>query len=133
MSGPEDKRYDRYTDPGTGKPDLGLFMEAVAADAKAYFEAQKELTTLAVGEKLGRAVAVLLAVVVLILVLSAAFLMGSVALSLWLGEVLGSVMLGFLAVAGIYVVLGGLFYLLWRAVLRDQVTLAVIKAIHGNA
>ncbi len=133
MSGPQDERYARYTDPGTGKPDLGLFVEAVAADAKAYFEAQKELTTLAIGEKLGRFVAVLLAAVVLILVLSAAFLMGSVALSLWLGGMLGSVMLGFLSVAGIYVVLGGLFYLLWRTMLRDKVTLAVIQAIHGNA
>jgi hypothetical protein len=55
-----------------------------------------------------------------------------VALALWLGRLLENNTLGFLLGGGIFLFLGALFYLLWRAVLRDKVTLAVINAIHGK-
>lgn len=132
MDAAEEERFARYADPETGKPDLGTLVNAVMADAKSYFEAQKELTTLEVSEKVGRAAAVMMLAIVLILIISAAFLMGSVALSLWLGSVWGSVTKGFLTVAGIYILLGLLFYWLWRGSLKDRITLAVIRGMHGN-
>jgi hypothetical protein len=132
MSEPQHEPYTGYSDPDTGKPELGRLVEAVAADAKAYFEAQKALTTLEVSEKVGRGAAVSLLAVVLILIVSAAFLMGSVALSLWLAHLLHSTMLGFLAVAGLYLLLGVVFYLLWRTVLRDKVILTVIRSMHED-
>ena len=132
MTESQDDRYARYADPETGRPDLGLFVEAVVGDAKAYFETQKELTTLAVSEKAGRAVAIVVVGLVLFFAFSAAFLMGSVALALWLGKLLGTSTLGFLAVAVLYVLLGIVFYLFWRSFLKDKITLAIIRAIHGN-
>jgi len=131
MTTPEDA-YERYTDPETGNPAPGLFVEAVVEDAKAYIEAQKELITLQVSEQAGRAVAVVVVAMVLFFLLSAGFLMGSVAFSLWLAVLLGSTIKGFLAMAGIYVLLGVSFYLLWRTVLRDRITVAVINAFHGK-
>jgi hypothetical protein len=41
-------------------------------------------------------------------------------------------MLGFLAVAGLYLLLGVVFYLLWRTVLRDKVILTVIRSMHAD-
>jgi hypothetical protein len=133
MDGSQNERYARYMDPETGRPELGSLLSAVMADAKAYFEAQKELTTLEVSEKIGRAAAYAFLVLVLVLVISAAFLMGSVALSLWLGTALGSTTLGFLAVAGIYLVLGLLFYWLWNRVLKERIILAIIRSMHDQA
>ena len=132
MADSKDDRYARYTDPVTGRPDLGLFAEAVVGDAKAYFETQKELTTLAVSEKAGRAVAMVVVGLVLFFTFGAAFLLASVALALWLGKLLGTSTMGFGAVAVLYVLLGMVFFLLWRSFLKDTITLAVIRAIHGN-
>lgn len=133
MDAPPDERYARYANAASGEPELGSLVKAVVADAKSYFEAQKELTTLELGEKLGRAAAVALLALVLALVASAAVLMGSVALALWLGSVIGSVALGFLAVAGLDVLVGAVFFWLWRGVLKDKITLAVIRSMHGTS
>lgn len=133
MSEPQHEPYTGYSDPETGKPELGRLVEAVAADAKAYFEAQKALTTLEVSEKIGRAAAYAFMGLVVVLLISTVFLMGSVALSLWLATLLGSVTLGFLAVAGIYLVLGLLFYWLWNRVLKEKIILAIIRSMHDQA
>ena len=55
-----------------------------------------------------------------------------VALALWLGQLLANNALGFLLAGGIFLVLGGVFFWLWRSVLRDKVTLAVINAMHDD-
>jgi uncharacterized membrane protein YobD (UPF0266 family) len=133
MDGSQNERYARYVDPETGRPALGSLLNAAMADAKAYFEAQKELTKLEVSEKIGRAAAYAFMGLVVVLLISTVFLMGSVALSLWLGTLLGSVTLGFLAVAGIYLVLGLLFYWLWNRVLKEKIILAIIRSMHDQA
>jgi hypothetical protein len=40
--------------------------------------------------------------------------------------------LGFLAAGGVLFAATGLFYLLWRWVLRDRIILAVINAAHAR-
>lgn len=123
---------ERYMDPETGRPDLGLFAEAVLDDAKAWFEAQRELTTLAASEKAGRLAGMVIAFLVIFFFLSAAFLMASTALALWLGGLLGATGWGFLCVGGLYLLLGLLFLVLWKAGLRDRVVLTFINAMHGH-
>jgi hypothetical protein len=55
----------------------------------------------------------------------------SIAMALWLSEIIGSLPLGFLAMGGVHLVLAGIFYLLWRSVLRERIILAIINAVHG--
>lgn len=128
-SGP-DERYARFTRPGEDNPDLGLFMDAVVEDGKGWLEAQKQYTTLAGSEKLGKLSGTLLVAVVSALFIAAVLVMCSMALAIWLGRVIGDLALGFLAVGGIYLVLTIVFYLVWRHVLRDRITLAIVNAAH---
>lgn len=128
----ENQRYARYTRPGGDGPELGLLVEALVEDAKGYFEAQRDLATLNASEKGGRLVALMLLVLVVALLLSGVLVMLSVALALWLGTYLGSITLGFLAVGGVHLVLAGLFFLLWKGVLREKIIVSIINATHGN-
>jgi hypothetical protein len=132
MTFPEDERYARYSDPETGRPDPGLFAQAVLEDAKAWFEAQKELATLTASEKAGRLAGMVIVFMVLFFFVSAAFLMASVALAIWFGGLIGSTALGFLTAGGLYLLFGVIFYGLWNMGLRDRLILAIINAVHGT-
>lgn len=126
----ETGHYARFTRPGEDNPDLGLFMDAVMEDGKGWLEAQKQYATLAGSEKLGRLSGTLLVSVVSALFIGAVLFMASIALAIWLGRVIGDMALGFLSVAGIFLLLAIIFYLVWRHVLRDRITLAVVNAVH---
>lgn len=125
--------YTRYTKSGEDGPDMGMYLQAVSDDAKAWFEAQKAVTKLEASEQLGRLSGMVMLVAVVGLIVVTALMLWFVALALWLGQLLANNALGFLLAGGIFLVLGGLFFLLWRSVLRDKVTLAVINAIHAEA
>ena len=131
MTEPEN-RYARYVRPDEDGPDVGLYMQAVTDDAKAWFEAQKAVTVLEVSEKVGKLSSMFLLVVVLGLVTTTALDLWVTALAIWLGDLLGNMALGFLAAGGLFLLLGALFYLVWRSVLRDKVTLVVINAMHDG-
>jgi hypothetical protein len=129
MSEPEN-RYARYVRPDEDGPDIGLYMQAVTDDAKAWFEAQKAVTVLEVGEKVGKLSSMLLLVLVLGLITATALVLWFIALAIWLGDVLGDTAVGFLVAGGLFLLLGAVFYFVWRGLLRDKVTLAVINAMH---
>ncbi|MBX2973134.1 MAG: hypothetical protein KF797_08525 [Flavobacteriales bacterium] len=126
----QDERYARFIRPGEDNPDLGVFMDAVVEDGKGWLEAQKQYATLAGSEKLGRLSGTLLVAVVSALFVGAVLFMGSIALAIWLGRVIGDMALGFLAVAGIFLLLTIIFYLIWRHILRDRITLSIINAAY---
>lgn len=128
----DNERYARYTRPDGEGPELGLLIEALVEDAKGYFEAQRDLIGFNSAEKGGRIVAILLLVLVVAVLLGGVLVMLSVAMALWLSEVIGSLPLGFLAMGGVHLLLAGLFYLLWRTVLRERIILAIINAVHGD-
>jgi hypothetical protein len=128
----EQERYARYTREGGEGPELGLLVEALVEDAKAWFEAQRDLTTLSASEKGGRVVSILLMVLVVAVLLGGVLVLLSVAMAIWLGGLLGGLALGFLVTGGIHLLLAGLFYLVWKAVLRDRIVLAIINAAHGK-
>jgi hypothetical protein len=128
----DNERYARYTRPDGDGPELGLLLEALVEDAKGYFEAQRDLIGFNSAEKGGRIVAILLLVLVVAVLLGGVLVMLSIAMALWLSEVIGSLPLGFLAMGGVHLLLASLFYLLWRAVLRERIILAIINAVHGD-
>jgi hypothetical protein len=128
----ENERYARYTRPGGEGPELGLLIEALVDDAKSYFETQRDLAALNASEKGGRFVAVMLLMLVVAVLFGGVLVMASVALALWLGGLFGDLAFGFLAVGGVHLLFAGLFYLLWRSVLRERIILAIINAAHGK-
>ena len=126
----KDSRYERFTRPGEENPDLGLFMDAVVDDGKGWLEAQKAYGILLGSEKLGKLSGTLLVAVVSSLFIAAVLVMSSVALAIWLGRMMGDMALGFLSVAGIFLLLTIVFYLIWRHMLRDRITLSIINAAY---
>ncbi len=126
------ERYARYTGVEDEGPQLGILLEALVDDAKGYFETQRDLAGLRASEKAGRAVAVLLLALVIAVLLGGVLVMLSVALALWLSTLLGSLILGFLAMGGVHLLFALLFYLLWRSALREKIIVAIINAAHGK-
>lgn len=131
MANPEE-RYARYIRPDEENPDVGLYMQAVTDEAKAWFEAQKAVTRLEASEQLGRLSSMVMLGAVVGLIVTVALMLWFVALALWFGQMLGNNALGFLVAGAVFLAVGGIFFLVWRSVLRDKVTLAVINAIHAD-
>lgn len=126
----QEPRYPRFTRPGEENPDLGLFMDAVVDDGKGWLDAQKNYGVLLGSEMVGKLSGTLLVAMVSALFIAAVLVMSSVALAIWLGRVLDDLALGFLAVAGIYLLLTVVFYLIWRHMIRDRITLSIINAAY---
>lgn len=127
-----ERPYERYTRPDEDGPDIGLYVQAVSDDAKAWFEAQKAVTKLEVSEQIGKLSSTVMMGVVVGLIGATVLMLWFVALALWLGQLLANNALGFLLAGGIFLALGVIFFLVWRTVLRDKVTLAVINAMHDD-
>jgi len=105
-------------------------MDAVVDDGKGWLDAQKNYGVLLGSEMLGKLSGTLLVAMVSALFIAAVLVMSSVALAIWLGRVLDDLALGFLAVAGIYLLLTVVFYLIWRHMIRDRITLSIINAAY---
>ena len=112
--------------------DFSDFMDHMAADAKQYWEAQKDYYALVASEKAARAAGGVMSSVVIALLLASVLVFCNLALALWLGGLLGNMALGFLITGGIYLVLLLLFMLLWRGGLRDRFTLNIINTFHDG-
>jgi hypothetical protein len=127
-----ERPYQRYIRPDEDAPDISLYVQEVSDDAKAWFDAQKAVTKLEVSEQVGKLASTAMMGIVMGLIGTTVLMLWFVALALWLGQVLANNALGFLLAGGIFLVLGILFFLLWRTMLRDKVTLAVINAMHDD-
>lgn len=126
------EHYARYVREGEDGPDVGLYLKDLTDEAKAWFEAQKNVSKLEASEQIGNLAGMLLASAILGLIVATVLILWFIALGLWFGQLLGNTALGFLAAGGLFLIVGGIFYLVWRMVLRDKVTLAVINAIHAK-
>jgi hypothetical protein len=62
----------------------------------------------------------------ILLALLVCILFSSIALALWLGELLGSGYIGFLCVGGLYLVLGGVFYFLLHKFIQRKISNSII-------
>ncbi len=127
-----ERPYERYIRPEEDGPDISLYVQAVSDDAKAWFEAQKAVTKLEASEQVGKLSSTVMMGAVIGLIAATVLMLWLVALALWLGQLLANNALGFLLAGGIFLVIGGIFFWLWRSVLRDKVTLAVINAMHDD-
>ena len=107
-------------------------LNGVVHDAKSYLLAEKEhLTLQATG-----LVAVLLSKVVrltaVLVLLAAMVLFLNIALALYVGELLGSFPLGFVIMAGSYLLMLGSFLVWWSKGGRDRFVIDRINDLDGN-
>lgn len=113
-------------------PDPAEFLRDMADAGLGYVRAEREHVKILVGERGGRIAGGAVLLLVVILLLAGLVLMVSVAWGLWLGQRLQDPVVGFLLAGATYLALVGLFYLVWRTVLRDRITLFLLNTIHGE-
>ena len=119
------------TDEG-GELDFSTFMDGFVTDVKGYVEAQKHYLTLHVTEKAGTLMGKAVQQVVLFVVLGMALLFLNIALAFYLGDLLASRPLGFVIVAGFYLLLLGAFLLWWKNGARDRFVLDRINDLNDD-
>lgn len=122
---------ERPTDPAD-YTDMGGFLHSALAEGKAYVQAEKEYLMFQVYQKVGKAAGGLFG----ILLSTVAFLMflffGSLALAMWLGAMLSSMPLGFLAVCGLYLLTYVIVHYAARNSIRNGFMLNVLNSIYDE-
>ncbi|MEO8590742.1 MAG: hypothetical protein ABI432_15310 [Flavobacteriales bacterium] len=130
MAPTEGRRSSGNTD---GTPtDPVDFVREMAESAADYARAERDHFKLVASQRVGEFSGRIVLFLVMILMVSGTLLMLSVAWGIWLGQCLGDPALGFVLAGATYLVLMLLFYLLWRTILRDRITLAIINTTHGE-
>ncbi|MBK9176901.1 MAG: phage holin family protein [Flavobacteriales bacterium] len=126
---------ERHGPAGKGEaaaPDPADFVREMVESVTDYARAERDHFKLEASERIGAVSGRIVLAVVLLLLLNGVVLMLSVAWGLWLGQCFDDPVTGFLLAGATYLALMLLFYLLWRTVLRDRITLAVVNATHGK-
>ncbi len=109
------------------------FFRHVADEGKGWWKAEKRLLLLQASTKLGKAIGFLLGLLVTLVLLAVVLLFASVALAIWFGHLMGSIALGFLCTAGLYLVMYLIFHFFLRAALTNGLALTIINSLyHGD-
>ena len=110
-----------------GPLDFTNFMEASGQDIKNYVAANKELLILTLAEKAFKMVVKVIHSAISLIALLAIILFLNTALALFVGDLLNSTALGFVIVAGFYLLLYGVYALWWKNSGHDKLFLNVIN------
>ena len=105
---PEQKETEfkeRYSANGDATPGIDDVLGTVLDDSKEWLDAQVAYSKLAGSETLGKLSGALILGFVMALFITGGLLMCSIALAIWLGQLMNSLVLGFLSTAGIFILL----------------------------
>ncbi|MBC8046602.1 MAG: phage holin family protein [Fimbriimonadaceae bacterium] len=103
-------------------PQEKIDVRGLTDDVKDYFDMRSQIIRLNVTEKISKTLAGLITSVGSILFYLGAFLFVSFALCYWIGSVMENTSLGFLIVAGGYLIIGILIKIISNAFLRSKLT-----------
>lgn len=119
------------TDEG-GDLDFTSFMDGMVDDVKGYVKAQKRYFTLQATEKVSTLMGKAIEQTAIVVLMGIGVLFLNVALAFFLGDLLASRPLGFVIVAGLYLMLLGGFLLWWRNGARDHFVLGRINDLNDD-
>jgi len=122
------KRYSAHD--GDTTPGIDDVVGTVLDDSKEWLDAHVAYSKLVASERLGKLSGTLVIGFIMALFVVCGILMGSVALALWLGQVLNSPALGFLSTAGILIAMAAIVYFVLGSAIRTSITLSIINTIH---
>ncbi|MBK9176349.1 MAG: phage holin family protein [Flavobacteriales bacterium] len=115
-----------------GHLDFSSFMDGLVGDMQGYAKAQRRYLTLHATEKASTLMGKAVEHTAIVVVLGMALLFLNVALAFYLGDLLASRPLGFVLVAGIYLLLLGAFLLWWKNGARDRFVLDRINDLNDD-
>ena len=116
----------------TSRPDLSDVLNEVSADAQNFWYAQRDHTLLVASEKAAKAGRAMVGGLILFALVSMVVLMVSMAAAYLVADRVGSLALGFLYVGCGYLVVTGLFLVVWKSVLGEKVQLTLINAFYDK-
>ncbi len=105
------------------------FMEPLIERAEEYAKTSIELFKLKALNKTAGVASELVSKILFVLVISFFFIMASIGMALWLGELLGKSYYGFFCVAGFYVILGGVVYFFMRKGVKNYISNSFVSYI----
>ncbi|MFN0082365.1 MAG: hypothetical protein ACKVOM_07565 [Ferruginibacter sp.] len=105
-------------------------IDALFERTKDYVETRADLYRLKAIRKMAEVGSSIISKVILAVVFSSFFLMLNVGLSLWLGDLMNRLYLGFFAVAGFYLIVGVIVYANRQKILRSPIADSIIKKIN---
>lgn len=112
--------------------DIGDFLDTAVHEGKAYFAAQQEYLTLSAHKHIGKAAGSFFSVLLSAVTILMFLIFSSVALALWLGSLMESVALGFLAVGGAYLLAFLVIHYVARDAIRGSFMLNVINSFYDE-
>lgn len=98
--------------------------------AKEYVETKWDLIILNTTEKVSNAASSIATSLILILVMSFVLLFSSIGVAWYIGEQNGSASMGFLIVAGFYLIVAVLFYFMRNEWLKIPIINSILKKLH---
>lgn len=104
----------------------------LADDLRGYVETTVEIYKLQATEKIADLVAGMMINIILLVVVSMAFLFFSLAAAFLIGRALGETYWGFLIVAGFYALLGLVIHLMKNKGLKNSIADGIIHSIHKS-
>ncbi len=119
------------TDPST-ITDPGEFMDSMIGAAKGAIRSEREYLTFMASKRIADTTSKMVGVFAKCILYGVALLVASVGAAIWVGKLLGDIVLGFGLVAGFYLLVAIVFGALWKGTLGKNFTLTLINGFHGH-
>jgi hypothetical protein len=112
--------------------DLGDFMDSFVGSTRSLISAERSYITFMATKRTAEAVRLVTGSLAAFVFYGLAIFLASVGWAIWLGRHLDNVVLGFLYVAGGYVLAGLVFGVLWRGAVGKRFITRLINSFHGH-
>lgn len=112
--------------------DFSDFIDSLGEEARGFVHAERDYLTLLLAKRSADVSRTLLGAIVGVVLGVCVLLFLSIAGALAIGQALANNALGFLIMAGAYVLIFGLFMWIWRSGVGDRFRLTVINLLHGH-
>jgi|GEM_PF-1638283 len=126
-NGTSTKPHDPYAEL-----DLAAYMESLKGSVNGYVRTEKELLKMQLSDRASSVMAGVVEQAVKLVCMNGVLLFLTVALSLYLGELVGSYPIGFAAGAAVYLILYGGYHVWWGRGGKDRFIMERINDLFGH-
>jgi hypothetical protein len=112
--------------------DLGDFMDSFVGSTRSLISAERSYITFMATKRTAEAVRKVAGSLAAFVFYGLAVLIASLGWAIWLSDRLGSALLGFVCVAGCYVLVGLVFGALWKGAMGKRFIVGLINSFHGH-
>jgi hypothetical protein len=103
------------------------FIEPLFAKAESYGKTSLRLIKLKAIDKISNLISAIVSNAILVFVLSFFVVSANIGLALWLGDILGKSYYGFFCVAGLYGLIGGIYYFIIQNKIKQSIRNSIIS------